>query len=172
MLRKEDMLIKVYGSKSPRLKALVRDAVEYAGHKLMSKRVRESLEISIKMKDGLDENVAEVEWLDDHIRARSFEMSIDRTQSEMLQVICVMHEMVHIKQYATGELVQSLRDCQKSKWKRTEWIDDSKVKYYDLPWEIEAHGREKGMTVEWLAKTNLLTEEEKKQWRDMFLFRK
>jgi hypothetical protein len=166
------MLIKVYGSKSPRLKALIRDAVEYAGQRLMSKRMHETLEISIKMKDGLDENVAEVEWIDDPVRPKSFEMSIDRNQSEMLQVICVMHEMVHIKQYATGDLVQSMRDCQKSKWKKTEWIDDSKVKYYDLPWEIEAHGREKGMTLEWLSKTDLLTEEEKVQWKEMFLFRR
>lgn len=166
------MLIKVYGSKSPRLKALIRDAVDYAGQRLMTRRMLETLEVSIKMKDGLDENVAEVEWIDDPVRPKSYEMSIDRNQSEMLQVICVMHEMVHIKQYATGELVQSMRDCKKSKWKKVEWIDDTKVKYYDLPWEIEAHGREKGMTLEWLSKTDLLTDEEKVQWKEMFLFKR
>ena len=79
------MLIKVYGSRSPRLKALIRDAVDYAGQRLLSKRMRETIEISVKMKDGLDENVAEAEWIDDPVRPKSFEMSIDRNQSEMLR---------------------------------------------------------------------------------------
>ena len=164
------MLIKVYGSKSPRLKALIRDAVEYAGQKLMSKRVLDTIELSIKMKDGLDENVAEVEWLEDNVKPRTFEICIDRSQSEMLQVICVMHEMVHVKQYAIGELIQSLKDCKKNKWKKTEWIDDSKVTYYDLPWEIEAHGREKGMLLEWMKNTTLLSDQEKEDWKAKYRF--
>lgn len=164
------MLIKVYGSRSPRLKAMVRDAVEYAGQKLLSKRTRDSLEISVKMKDGLHENVAEVEWLDDNVRPKMFEMSVDRSQSEMLQMICIMHEMVHIKQYATGELVQSMKDSKNNKWQRNQWVDDTKVGYYDLPWEIEAHGREKGMLLEWMKQTDLLTDKEKESWKQKFLF--
>lgn len=164
------MLIKVYGSKSKRLKAIVRDAVEYAGQKLLSKKIRENLEINVKLKDGLQENVAEVEWLDDNVRPRMFEMAIDRTQSEMLQVICIMHEMVHVRQYATGDLVQSMKDSKNNKWKKTEWVDDTKVPYYELPWEIEAHGREKGMLLEWMKQTELLTEKEKEAWKTKFLF--
>lgn len=164
------MLIKVYGSKSKRLKAMVRDAVEYAGQKLISKRIREDLEINVKLKDGLQDNVAEVEWLDDNVRPRMFEMTIDRTQSEMLQMICIMHEMVHIKQYANGDLVQSMKNSTSSKWMKSEWIDESKIAYYDLPWEIEAHGREKGMLLDWMKQTDLLTEDEKFSWRLKFLF--
>lgn len=164
------MLIKVYGAKSKRLKAIIRDAVEYAGQKLISKRIREELEIDVKLKDGLQDNVAEVEWLDDNVRPRMFEMAIDRTQSEMLQVVCVMHEMVHVRQYASGDLVQSMKNSTSSKWQKTEWIDESKVGYYDLPWEIEAHGREKGMLLEWLKQTDLLTDEEKISWRQKLFF--
>lgn len=170
ILGKDDMLIKVYGSKSPRLKAMVRDAIKYAGTKLMSKRMADSLEINVKMTDKLVENVAEVEWLDNHVRAKTFEITIDTKQSEMLQIISVMHEMVHVKQYATGELVPSLKHCNKSKWQGKEWVDDSKIGYYDLPWEIEAHGREKGMLTEWMGQSEILTNSEKESWRRKYKF--
>lgn len=164
------MLIKVYGSRSSRLKVMIREAIEYAGNKLLSKRIRDGMEITVKMKDDLQENVAEVEWLDDNVRPRVFELCLDKNQSEMLQMICIMHEMVHIRQYATGDLVQSMKNGKQNKWMKSEWIDDTKVGYYDLPWEIEAHGREKGMLLEWMKQTDLLTEREKEEWRRKFLF--
>lgn len=165
------MLIKVYGSKSKRLKNLIRDAVEYAAKKLIPGRVLSSMEISVKMNGELNENVAEMEWIDDHVRPRIFEISIDKNQSETLSVVCAMHEMVHVRQYAMGDLVQSLRYQNKSKWNKNLWVDESSTDYYDLPWEIEAHGREKGLTLGWLSSTDLLTEEEKESWRAKFMLR-
>ena len=166
------MLVKVYGSKSPRLKALLHNAVKFAALKLMSKRLCNSLEISVKFDKSLMKNdgaVAQVEWVDNNYKARIFEITLDRNQSAFLQILSIMHEMVHIKQYAKGELMQSLKNCKDHKWQKV-WVDDSKINYYDLPWEIEAHGREKGMTLEWLRKTDLMTETEKEAWRDKFLF--
>lgn len=164
------MLIKVYGSKSPRLKAMVRDAIKYAGKKLMSNRLLESIEITVRMTSDLVDNVAEVEWLDSNVRARAFEITIDTKQTEMLQLISVMHEMVHVKQYATGELIPSLKYYNKSKWQGKEWVDDSKIGYYDLPWEVEAHGREKGLLTEWMNQSDMLTESEKESWNKKYRF--
>ena len=56
-------------------------------------------------------------------------------------LIALAHEMIHVKQYARGELKDYLR-VNKSKWKG-EIIDPQEVDYWDQPWEIEAHGREK-----------------------------
>lgn len=167
------MLVKVYGAKSPRLRGLIRDAVNYAADKFFDRRIKDNLEITIKFKNNLMKesgNIAECEWIDSHVRGRIFEVIIDRAQSTFLQIVSIMHEMVHIKQYAKGELVQSMKNCKDHKWNKTEWIDDEKVGYYDLPWEIEAHGREKGLTVGWIEKTDLLTTAEKAEWRAKFLF--
>lgn len=51
------------------------------------------------------------------------------------------HEMVHVKQVVKGEM--------KGLDHRTIFlnkkVNEDKVHYYDLPWEIEAHGREYGL---------------------------
>ena len=55
--------------------------------------------------------------------------------------------MVHLKQFAKGEM----RDMMTAD--KTEWLGQSmhsrSLDYYDLPWEIEAHGREVGLFVRW-----------------------
>lgn len=164
------MLVKVYGSRSPRLKALVRDAVSFAANKLIDKRIRDTLDIAIKFDPDLmrdQGSLAECEWIDTNYKARVFEITLNGGSEVFLQVVSVMHEMVHVKQYSRGELFQSLKDCKRHKWQK-QWVDDSKIGYYDLPWEIEAHGREKGMMIEWINKTELLSQIEKEKWRAKF----
>jgi len=51
--------------------------------------------------------------------------------------------MVHVKQYAKGELKDYVR-MNKTKW-RDEIIESDELDYWDQPWEIEAHGRERGL---------------------------
>lgn len=168
------MLIKVYGSGSERLKSLTRDSVRHAAMQFFDKRILENLEIKVEFKKDLlakDGDVAQMEWLDSHVRSREFCISIDKNINEFLMILCIMHEMVHVKQYAKGELFQSLRDWNLHKWKRKEWIDEGKVSYWELPWEIEAHGREKGLMLGWLIETDLLSEDEKSDWRAKFMFR-
>lgn len=66
------------------------------------------------------------------------------------------HEMVHIKQYASGQL----RDVDgKIYWNGKIWrkskFEDS---YLDAPWEVEAYGREQTLFLRWEAnKNNLLS---------------
>ena len=52
----------------------------------------------------------------------------------------VAHELVHVKQYITGELTQD---------------SDKNISYWDRPSEIEAHGRETGLFIKW-AEANKL----------------
>lgn len=90
-------------------------------------------------------------------RPREFEIEIDSRMKlrRLLETIC--HEMVHVKQYARGELYESGRQ-NKHRW-QGEWIDKD-PDYWDRPWEIEAHGRETGLFVRW-AEANELG---KKKW--------
>lgn len=83
---------------------------------------------------------------------RTFELEIDKTQSLRGLLETVAHEMVHVKQYARGELYQGIR-VNKHRW-QGEWLEDN-IDYWDLPWEIEAHGREIGLFVRWAEESGL-----------------
>tara|TARA_B100001105_G_C22392824_1_gene445263 strand:+ start:2207 stop:2641 length:435 start_codon:yes stop_codon:yes gene_type:complete len=58
--------------------------------------------------------------------------------TELLQCLC--HELVHAKQFLSGEL-----SGKRFKWNKQDY---SEVAYKKLPWEMEAYGTEK-----WLFKT-------------------
>ena len=80
---------------------------------------------------------------------REFELEVDKTQSMRKLLETVAHEMVHVKQYARREMNPHSDD----------WLgktyNPKKVSYWDLPWEIEAHGREVGLFIRWAEKYNL-----------------
>lgn len=80
---------------------------------------------------------------------RTFEIEIDRklTLRKLLETLA--HEMVHVKQYARRELHPVHQTwCGKT-------YNPKKVSYWDLPWEIEAHGREVGLFVRWAEENDL-----------------
>jgi hypothetical protein len=58
----------------------------------------------------------------------------------------IAHEMVHVKQYSKGELVDLSRS-NSTRWQNN--IIDKSTNYWDLPWEIEAHGKELGLFIRW-----------------------
>lgn len=85
-------------------------------------------------------------------RPRHFELEIHNKMPlrKFLETIC--HEMVHVKQYARGELYESSRQS-KHRWQGN-WIRKD-PDYWDCPWEIEAHGREAGLFIRWADKNKL-----------------
>lgn len=84
--------------------------------------------------------------LDDN---RTFEIEADRTLPMRKLLETVAHEMVHVKQYARRELHPST-----DTWLGKTY-NPKKVSYWDLPWEIEAHGRECGLFVRWCEENDL-----------------
>lgn len=74
---------------------------------------------------------------------RTFEIEVDRTLPLRKLLETIAHEMVHVKQYARRELHPST-----DKWMGKTY-NPKKVSYWDLPWEVEAHGREVGLFVRW-----------------------
>ena len=80
---------------------------------------------------------------------RTFELEIDKSQSLRALLETVAHEMVHVKQYARREL-----DPNKEVWMGKTYNPEN-VNYWDLPWEIEAHGREVGLFVRYCEENNL-----------------
>jgi len=79
---------------------------------------------------------------------RMFEIEIDRTLSLRKLLETLAHEMVHVKQYARREF-HPVND----KWMGKTY-NPKKVSYWDLPWEIEAHGRETGLFIRYCESNN------------------
>jgi hypothetical protein len=69
---------------------------------------------------------------------KSLGMVIDTAMSIENLIITLAHEMVHVKQYARGQITHGKN--LKSKF----WMGQRiKSQYYDSPWEIEAYSKER-----------------------------
>jgi hypothetical protein len=81
------------------------------------------------------------------------------------QLITLGHELVHVKQYALGEhaFVDDAATC-RYKGETFTLTGKGAIRYYDRPWEIEAHGRERGLVMEFIERNKLFNAE----WIDPF----
>ena len=145
---------------TPTQRKYIASQVQFCIDKLMP---RMPLDITIKMKDLKKEKVygychsdpdGEAERLD---RPRVFEIEVHKHMKlrKVLETIC--HEMVHVKQYARGELYESGQTGM-HRW-HGEWIAKD-PDYWDCPWEWEAMGRETALFVQWCEANDL----GKKKW--------
>lgn len=81
--------------------------------------------------------------VDCQLNPRHISLEIDNMLSKEVCLITIAHEIVHFSQLVTGKWSRPLTGVG-SRW-CGKLIDDNLVDYYDLPWEIDAHGREYGM---------------------------
>lgn len=87
-------------------------------------------------------------------RPTCFTINIDSKLKLDTLLLTLAHEMVHLKQYATGQLYDYSRDSLRyCRWLNKK-IDYTKLDYWDYPWEIDAHGRERGLTIRFLESIN------------------
>ena len=143
-------MVEVKGSGKNK-RAMVDSVAKYC-IKMLMPRLKSKLHININLISRLKEKesiAGDCIWEDDRcVRPREFTIRVDSTQSlqAMLETVC--HELVHVKQYARGELKDLARSGKCCKWKDKKVHFDS-THYYDQPWEIEAHGRERGPFLRW-----------------------
>jgi len=153
------MHIEVNGGKKYQ-KDYVRDIIEFSAEKLMSFNLRSKLYIVCNLERNLFKNTmnyGECTWDDDNIRPKDFEISVDSNLKLRNLLTTVAHEMVHVKQFAKGEMTDLIK-TQEVRWLGKRFTHDN-TDYWDRPWEIEAHGRETGLFVRW-AETNRIN----KKW--------
>jgi len=114
-----------------------------------------NLEINLRLKDFKEDDSYGYALATDDAdanRPREFDLDIN-TDARLRRLLeTVAHEMVHVKQFARGELYQSSMTA-KHRWQGN-W-QRSEKEYWDLPWEIEAHGRECGLFCRWAEKHGL-----------------
>lgn len=128
--------INVVGGKSKE-REIVTSTVEWCLHKLMPRIRNIEIDVTIKNSDAYgyclmgDTN-------------REFEMEICKGMSLYELIGTVVHEMIHVKQYARGELKEIVGGVHR--WKGTLVHED--VNYHDAPWEVEAYELEEELTLE------------------------
>lgn len=97
-------------------------------------------------------------WEDRHVKGRKFSIEIDSTFSFVGILSTAAHEMVHVKQWATGEYYALLNRPEHYVFHK-ETVDANSVDYWELPWEIEAYGRSVGLLVMWMKAKDLTKED-------------
>lgn len=151
----ELMYVEVIGHRSKYFKDILSRAVEYYCSLLMSKRMCQSIEVYIVLKKKLENDFAGYcSYLDHHGGIRQFEIELAKGQTVRETLSSLAHEVVHLKQFATGELKDTMNAGNISVWNGQK-INEDKIDYWDLPFEIEAYGREKGLMTRFVVKEGL-----------------
>ena len=118
-------------------------------------RLKDKITINLEFVSGLKKRESiygDCIWEDEDYRPREFTIRIDAGMDMRTTLTTIAHEMVHVKQYAKDEMKQ-LFVVNKTRFKG-EYIP-ADTNYWDLPWEIEAHGRETGLFIQWAEKEGL-----------------
>ena len=144
------MNIEVLNCKDKRLEEYIHRAITFYGEQLISKRILNNICIDVSFDDDMtDLGGASIEGFNTAKKPRDFLIEISNKVGAKSVLMTLAHEMVHIKQYAYCETNEYL-----SKWKGVH-IDSDAIDYYDLPWEIEAYGKEQGLFSGFVIKEKL-----------------
>jgi len=136
---------------SKKQKLQIEDLVEFVNDKFFTKRLQEKLDITIQFKKKLIEKqgvCGDCLGTDDHIRPKEFIVRIDSGMKYSRILNTLAHELVHVKQWAKGEMYELLRKRNVVKFNKKEY-NSEKIDYWELPWEIEAYGRAPGLVNQW-----------------------
>jgi hypothetical protein len=137
------MYLKTKGRPAKTDVKLCKEATKWYAHRLLGTRLYHNVEVELVFtnEDMSSDVYAYCDWNDSNYKARDFTISVRRDLSKKQTLLAIAHEMVHVKQYAKGELYDYVRS-RKCKWKG-EVFESHLTGYWDLPWEIEAHSLEK-----------------------------
>jgi hypothetical protein len=138
-------------------KKLAKSLAEFCLEKLISSRLSNTLDIRIVFKPTLykkTDSYGETTYYEDsNIPPKDFLIEIDSKLKMRSMLETIAHELVHVKQWATGEMRET-KDNFITKFKK-DIVNSNKVSYWDQPWEIEAMGREEGLFIQWIEKMDL-----------------
>lgn len=142
------MKISIYGKNEKLSREEIRSATKFFISKLIPTKVADLLIIKIKNTDSFYNNniigyCYQDERFDDN---QHFVVEISNKISKQKQLNTLAHELVHVKQYALGEMQDCEDDANKCLWHGKLYdFDDSGDIYWESPWEIDSYGRAIGL---------------------------
>jgi hypothetical protein len=147
------MQLSVKGSGTRR--KIVKDVMTWAAYRLMSERLLENIEIVVYFRQGMIKKTGFAGLCGCYgpdYRGRDFEIEIACGMSLTETLETALHEMVHVKQYAKGELYDSNRYPDKVHWK-------GRLKKFSnkpgQPWEVEAYAGGKRLLKRWIKENQI-----------------
>ena len=150
-------MVKVTGKNDLVSHGETKQIVKLFSRLLISKRLCPKLEITVRFVKNIN-IMGETEVIEEGLRLpRTFEIFVRNTEPKIRQIKTIAHEMVHVKQYARGELKNSYGHYvigrgpkamriggHGFRWNK-KFYHNNEENYYNTPWEIEAYGREVGL---------------------------
>ena len=118
--------------------------------KLMPRK--RNLEIDILQIKNLQTESGDLASCIDTEDLNTFEIQLDKDMSLRKKLLSLAHEMVHVKQFTRKEL-RHTDSINRQLWRGKRY--NTKNRYYDLPWEIEAYGRELGLFTTWIEENGI-----------------
>lgn len=152
------MIISITGGNA-KLKNLAESITRYSAELLLDKKLINKLTVDIEFSRTLlkeDGMLAEIDFEDRVHKPREFTITVDSTVPQRRIMESIAHEMVHLKQYAVGEMCDT-NNPDIVRWKNKQ-VDLIKCEYWDRPWEVEAHGKELGLFIRWAEHCDLSKE--------------
>ncbi len=130
-------------------------AVRFFATSLMRPALIETLELQINFEKNLP-CLGEVTWMDKPNRTKKFKITIDLTMPEDAILATLAHEIVHVKQYATGQLRDYVDDISIVRWEGEyhEFDPNSTTSRFFAPWEQEAYGLQYGLVESFIKHYN------------------
>lgn len=140
------MRIRIEGEPQNVDRKTVCKALRFYARTLMSDALVSTLTVNLKFCQTRGFK-ASVGWIDRPERAKRFKMLCRETMSREATLSALAHEMVHAKQYATGQMRDYLSDPDFVRWEKEayEFTHEEDETYWFAPWEIEAYGKERGL---------------------------
>lgn len=137
------MLIETIGKPTQVTISLIKDAANFYARYLLGNKLNNNIYLTIKFerfKNGCND-YAYCDWMDDNHQAREFIITIDSRLSKKETLLALAHEMVHLKQYAKGEMKDIFRPTRMVKWHGNKYLYEE-FDYWSSPWEREARSYE------------------------------
>ena len=122
-------------------RSLCKESLRFYANELLGKRLTKNIKVFLVFEELPNIINALCQWSDDNHKCRSFVIIVNKKLNKKTTLISLAHEMVHVKQYARGELKDYLRN-NNVKWKNRVFCLD-KVEYWSSPWEKEAYKNDK-----------------------------
>jgi hypothetical protein len=163
------MELTVLGARDRKLTKTLKLAATFFAKKLLHSQLSRHITLRITIRDSLDAG-AYCDFVPTSNPPRIFLIEILRTKRKIDMFTALAHEMVHLKQYATGEMKD--KKC-KTKYVRI-WrgeIYEDDVSYWDHPWEFEAYGLQDSLVAKFLIEHNQFKNLRQSQ-KDWFVQRK
>jgi len=146
------MNISVRGNNEVMSKSELRYAITFFSYRLLGQRLAKNVFVRVKNRTIDYQYWGLCSPLDEDFRRypREFEIKLFQSKQRSKNIETLAHEMVHVKQFARGELRSAgMHPCSfrwmGEKYNTLDYADD-----LSLPWEVEAYSLEKELKTEYI----------------------